>query len=116
MTGGKKVASKKEVDPNAYSLCLRIAPLFYPFAPNLDPLFNFLLRNNTQLKYWYKGLSNFYDQQSEKSFCLNLEGVWKMVRALKIVGDFSLAVLDRGIKDVNPDIQAIMGFFEGARE
>jgi hypothetical protein len=27
-------------------------------------LYNLLLRNNTQLKFWYKGLSSFYDQQS----------------------------------------------------
>ena len=61
---GKKIANNKEVDPNIYSLSLRINHLFAPFAPNLEPLFNFLLRNNSQLKSWYKGLSNFYDQQS----------------------------------------------------
>ena len=69
--------------------------MFYPFTPNLEALYNLLLRNNTQLKYWYKGLSNFYDQQSEFSFSLNGEGVWKMIRALKIIGDISLASIDR---------------------
>ena len=105
---GKKVANKKEVEPNTYSLCLRINYLFAPFVPNLDPLYNFLLRNNSQLKFWYKGLANFYDQQSELSFCLNIEGVWKMVRALKILGDISLASLDRGLRDFNPDIQGVL--------
>lgn len=113
---GKKIANKKEVDPNIYSLSLRINHLFAPFAPNLEPLFNFLLRNNSQLKSWYKGLSNFYDQQSELSFCLNLEGVWKMIRALKILGDFSLASIDRGFRDLNPHIKNILELLDVPRD
>jgi len=69
---------------------------------------NYLLRNNTQLKAWYKNAASFYDQQSEFSFCLNLEGVWKMIRSLKILGDFSLAQFDRGVPHINPDIEALL--------
>lgn len=67
-----KKASKKEVEPNYYSLCLSVDHFFLPLTPNLEPLYNYLLRNNTQLKSWYKAAAAFYDQQSEFSFCLTL--------------------------------------------
>lgn len=31
-----------------------------------------------------------------------------MVRALKILGDLTLASLDRGFKDVNPDVKGLL--------
>jgi hypothetical protein len=68
----KKVPNKKEVEPNLYSLCLNIDHFYLPATPNLEHIFNYLLRNNTQLKSWYKNAASFYDQQSEFSFCLNL--------------------------------------------
>jgi hypothetical protein len=100
----KKVPNKKEVEPNLYNLCLNIDHFYLPYTPNLEYLCNYLLRNNTQLKNWYKNAASFYDQQSEFSFCLNLEGVWKMIRSLKVLGDFSLAQFDRGVPHNNPDI------------
>jgi hypothetical protein len=60
------------------------------------------------LKSWYKGISTFYDQQSEYSFCLNLEGAWKMIRSLKILGSFSLATLNRGLYENNPNIRELL--------
>ena len=104
----KKTANKKEVEPNLYNLCLNIEHFYLPYTPNLEFLFNYLLRNNTQLKNWYKNAASFYDQQSEFSFCLNLEGVWKMIRSLKILGDFSLAQFDRGVPHTNPDIEGVL--------
>ena len=104
----KKTANKKEVEPNLYNLCLNIEHFYLPYTPNLEFLFNYLLRNNTQLKNWYKNAASFYDQQSEFSFCLNLEGVWKMIRSLKILGDFSLAQFDRGVPHINPDIEGVL--------
>lgn len=103
-----KKASKKEVEPNFYSLCLSVDHFFLPLTPNLEPLYNYLLRNNTQLKSWYKGAAAFYDQQSEFSFCLTLEGAWKMIRSLKILGDFSLAHFNRGLPHSNPDIEGLL--------
>lgn len=61
---GKKASNKKEVEPNYFSLCLSIQEFYYPNSPSLEQLFNFLLRNNTQLKLWYKGASVFYEQPS----------------------------------------------------
>ena len=103
-----KKASKKEVEPNYYGLCLSVEHFFLPLTPNLEPLYNYLLRNNTQLKSWYKGAAAFYDQQSEFSFCLTLEGAWKMIRSLKILGDFSLAHFNRGLPHSNPDIEGLL--------
>jgi hypothetical protein len=60
----KKQPNKKEVEPNYYSLCLNVDNFYYPSLPNLEHLYNYLLRNNTQLKAWYKGAAAFYDQQS----------------------------------------------------
>jgi hypothetical protein len=96
------------VEPNLYNLCLNIDHFYLPYTPNLEYLTNYLLRNNTQLKTWYRNAASFYDQQSEFSFCLNLEGVWKMIRSLKILGDFSLAQFDRGVPHVNPDIETLL--------
>lgn len=112
----KKLPNKKEVEPNYYSLCLSIEHFYYPLAPNLELMYNFLLRNNTQLKAWYKGAAAFYDQQSEFSFCLTLEGAWKMIRSLKVLGDFSLAHFNRGLPHTNPDIQALLKIVPPAAE
>jgi hypothetical protein len=60
----KKVPNKKEVEPNLYSLCLNIDHFYWPATPNLEHIYNYLLRNNTQLKGWYKNAASFYDQQS----------------------------------------------------
>lgn len=108
--------NKKEVEPNYYSLCLNIDYFYYPLAPNLEFMYNFLLRNNTQLKAWYKGASSFYDQQSEFSFCLTLEGAWKMIRSLKVLGDFSLANFNRGFPHSNPDIEGLLKIVPAAPE
>jgi hypothetical protein len=39
-----------------------------------------------------------------------------MVRALKILGDFSLASLDRGLRDFNPEIETILNMLTEARD
>lgn len=75
---------------------LHVEELFLPQRLDLEQLYNCLLRNNSQLKNWYRGLSSFYDNHSENTFCLILENVWKMVRSLKLLGRISLAQLDRG--------------------
>ena len=104
----KKMPNKKEVEPNLYNLSMNIDHFYLPSTPNLEYLCNYLLRNNTQLKTWYRNAASFYDQQSEFSFCLNLEGIWKMIRSLKILGDFSLAEFNRGVPHSTPDIEAIL--------
>lgn len=64
------------------------------------------------MKNWYKGISTFYDQQSEFSFCLNLEGAWKLIRSLKILGNFSLATLNRGLFETNPKVEQLLNIIE----
>jgi hypothetical protein len=83
---------------------LNVTPYFIPFNPDLEQLYNYLLRNNSQLKSWYKGLSLYYDNKSEYSFSLNLDNVWKMMRSLKILGRISLAQIDRGLGGFKPNI------------
>jgi hypothetical protein len=36
-----------------------------------------------------------------------------MIRALKILGDVSLADIDRAMKYVNPDVEKILGLIDG---
>lgn len=107
-----KRGAPKEVETNFYSMCLDIQPFYLPFTPSLDPLYNYLLRNNTTLKNWYKAISTFYDQQSEYSFCLNLEGAWKMIRSLKILGSFSLATFNRGLYSNIPKVRELLQLVE----
>lgn len=51
---------------------LHVEQFFLPQRPDLEQLYNCLLRNNSQLKNWYRGLSAFYDNHSEYTFCLIL--------------------------------------------
>lgn len=39
-----------------------------------------------------------------------------MIRALKILGDFSLASIDRGFRDLNPHIKNILELLEVPRD
>lgn len=39
-----------------------------------------------------------------------------MIRSLKILGDFSLAVFNRGLNCCNPDIEALLAIIERAPE
>ena len=95
---------------------LDIEELYSPLKPDMDQVYNLLLRNNSQMKGWYKNLTTIYDSKSELTFSLNLEGVWKIVRNLKVLGKISLARIDRLLAEPKPNlrntIEAIRGMDE----
>lgn len=79
-----------------------------PSRPDLEQLYNCLLRNNSQLKNWYRGLSTYYDNHSEYSFSLVLENVWRMVRSLKILGRITLAQIDRAFWGFKANVKRML--------
>ena len=58
---------------------------------------NILLRNNSDLKQWYKYYSKKVEaQKSEESFSMTLRQVWRFLRDCQVIGpDATLASFDR---------------------
>lgn len=58
---------------------------------------NILLRNNSELKNWYKVYARKVElQKTEESFAMTLRQVWRFLRDCQIIGpDATIAQFDR---------------------
>lgn len=98
-----RVKKENSIEPNPYSVMVNVTDLTLFAISSLvqrkvpmELLENLLLRNNSQLKSFYKYFVAKFESASENSFSLTLEGLWKTLRELKILGHrLSLASVNR---------------------
>lgn len=92
--------AKKEVEQNPFKTLIDISDLI-EFEQNPveveKEVQNILLRNNSEMKSWYKYYAKKVEsQKSEESFALTLRQIWRFLRDCQIVGpDATLASFDR---------------------
>ena len=92
--------AKKEVEQNPFKTLIDISDLI-EFESNPKEVEkevqNTLLRNNSDLKSWYKHYSRKVEaQKSEESFSMTLRQVWRFLRDCQVIGpDATLAQFDR---------------------
>lgn len=75
-----------------------------------------MLRNNSQIKSWYKNLSLIFDSKSELIFSLTLEGIWKILRNLKVLGKVSLARINRKLAENRLNLRKVVETIKDIKE
>lgn len=98
-------ASKREVEQNPFKTLLDISDLIEMEVQTAvsgpkeveKEVQNIMLRNNSDLKAWYKLYARKVEaQKSEESFSMTLRQVWRFMRDCQIIGpDCTLAQFDR---------------------
>lgn len=92
--------AKKEVEQNPFKTLIDISDLI-EFEQNPadveKEVQNTLLRNNSEMKNWYKLYAKKVEAtKSEESFSMTLRQVWRFLRDCQVVGpDATLAQFDR---------------------
>lgn len=92
--------AKKEVEQNPFKTLIDIQDLI-EFEQNPveveKEVQNILLRNNSEMKAWYKYYAKKVEsQKSEESFALTLRQIWRFLRDCQIIGpDATIASFDR---------------------
>mmetsp|Transcript_654 Transcript_654/g.770 ORF Transcript_654/g.770 Transcript_654/m.770 type:complete len:89 (-) Transcript_654:979-1245(-) len=81
---------KREVEENPFKKIIDISDLMELEASpdeTLKEVRNILLRNNTDLKSWYKYYSRKVEtHKTEESFAMTLRQIWRFLRDTKIIG------------------------------